>query len=179
MAVALPLAARRFLPGEEWLGLVGLIPLLGALVAMRFQRKQQFLAAARTVAVTAVVFTTAMFGWAVLRVDRHQQNQLLLTMIERAGGNPRIGAFGRLEPTWVFYGGRSIDELTLDPAVAAAATGPWKPKPRPLAPDFFGRAKTGSSSPRIAAGISCGRPCRPRLPSWPNARCSSVENACC
>ena len=29
MAVALPLAAHRFLPGEEWLGLVGLIPLLG------------------------------------------------------------------------------------------------------------------------------------------------------
>jgi 4-amino-4-deoxy-L-arabinose transferase-like glycosyltransferase len=138
MAVALPLAAHRFLPGEEWLGLVGLIPLLGALVAIRFERKQQFLAAAQTVAVTAVVFTATMFGWGVLRVDRHQQNQLLLTMVERAGGHPRIGAFGRLEPTWVFYGGRPIDELTLDPTAAAAATGPWKPKPRPLAPNFFG-----------------------------------------
>jgi hypothetical protein len=87
------------------------------------------------------VFTTAMFGWAVLRVDRHQQNQRLLTMIERAGGHPQIGAFGRLEPTWVFYGGRPIAELTLDPAAAAGATGPWKPKPRPLAPDFFGRGQ--------------------------------------
>ncbi len=138
MALAVPLAARRFLPGEEWLGLVGLIPLLGALVALTFQRKQQFLAAARTVAVTAAMFTTAMFGWAVLRVDRHQESRLLLTMIERAGGRPQIGAFGRLEPTWVFYGGRPIDELTLDPAVAAQPTGPWKPKPRPLAPEFFG-----------------------------------------
>ena len=30
------------------------------------------------------------------------------------------------------------NELTLDPAAAVRATGPWKPKPRPLASDFFG-----------------------------------------
>jgi len=138
LAVALPLAAHRFLPGEEWLGLIGLIPLLGALLALRFQRTQRYPAAARTFAITAVAFTTAIFGWAVFRVDRHQQNQVLLAAIDRAGGHPQVGAFGRLEPTWVFYGGRPIAELTLDPAVAAAPNGPWKPKSRPLAPDFFG-----------------------------------------
>ena len=141
LAVALPLAAHWLLPGEEWLGLVGLLPLLGALLALRFQRSERYLAAARTFAVTAVAFTTAMFGWAVLRVDRHQQNQRLLAEIDRAGGNPQVGAFGRLEPTWVFYGGRPIDELTLDPAVATAPTGPWKPKRRPLAADFFGAGR--------------------------------------
>jgi 4-amino-4-deoxy-L-arabinose transferase-like glycosyltransferase len=139
MAVAVPLAARRFLPGESSLGLVGLIPLLGAVVAGGFQWRRRFPQAAWTVAVTAAAFGTTMFGWAVLRVDRHQQNHLLLAMIDRAGGNSRVGAFGRLEPTWVFYGDRPIDELTLDPAQAARDHGPWGPKPRPLAADFFGQ----------------------------------------
>ena len=45
-----------------------------------------------------------------------------------------------MEPTWIFYGGRPIDELTLD-ADALRATGPWKPKPRPPAAEFFGQGQ--------------------------------------
>jgi hypothetical protein len=141
MLVSLPLAASRFLPGESWLGLLGLIPLVGASVAVSFQRSRRFPQAAWTMAVTAVAFTTALFGWAVARVDRHQQNQLLLAAIERAGGNPRIGAFGRLEPTWIFYGGRPVDELTLDGSESANRSGPWQPKPRPSAAAFFGQGQ--------------------------------------
>jgi 4-amino-4-deoxy-L-arabinose transferase-like glycosyltransferase len=141
MAVAVPLAASRFLPGESRLGLLGAIPLLGAVIAGGFQYRRRFPQAAATVAVTAAALSTAMFGWAVLRVDRHQRNHLLLAMIDDASGNPRVGAFGRLEPTWVFYGGRPIAELTLDPAEAARGNGPWGPKPRPLAADFFGQGQ--------------------------------------
>lgn len=138
MAVVVPLLANRFLPGESRLGLLGLIPLLGALAAGHFQYRRQFSRAGVVMAVTAVAFATTLFGWAVVRVDRHQKNHHLLAVIDRAGGDPRVGAFGRLEPTWVFYGGRPIDELTLDPAEAARDNGPWGPKPRPLAADFFG-----------------------------------------
>ena len=141
IAVALPLAASRFLPGEAWLGILGLIPLLGALVAVRFQRTQRFPQAAWSVAVTAVAFTTALFGWAVVRVDRHQQNQLLLAAIERSGGSPRVGAFGRLEPTWIFYGGRPVDELTLEQDDSANPPNAWKPKPRLAAAKFFGQGE--------------------------------------
>ena len=141
MAVVVPLLARRFLPGESLLGVLGLIPLLGALAAGALYYRQRFSAAAVVVAVTAAAFVTALFGWAVLRVDRHQENHQLLAVIDRAGGNPRVGAFGRLEPTWVFYGGRPIEELTLDPAEAARNRGPWGPKPRPLAADFFGTGR--------------------------------------
>lgn len=141
MAVVVPLLARRFLPGESLLGVLGLIPLLGALAAGALHYRQRFSAAAVVVAVTAAAFVTALFGWAVLRVDRHQENHQLLAVIDRAGGNPRVGAFGRLEPTWVFYGGRPIEELTLDPAEAARNRGPWGPKPRPLAADFFGTGR--------------------------------------
>jgi len=142
IAVVMPFAARKHLPGETWLGAIGLIPLAGAVVAFFLQRGQRFPQAAWAVAVTAVTFTTALFGWAAARVDRHQQNHLLLAAIERAGGNPRVGAFGRLEPTWIFYGGRPIDELTLDAGDGEeAGASPWKPKPRPLAAEFFGQGQ--------------------------------------
>ena len=138
MAVAVPLAARYVLPGESRLGLIGLIPLSGAVAAGWFQWRRRFAPAATTVAVTAAAFATAFFGWGVLRVDRHQQNHLLLAAIDRAGGDPRVGAFGCLEPTWIFYGGRPIAELTLDPIEAARDNGPWRPNPHLLAADFFG-----------------------------------------
>jgi len=142
IVVAIPLVSRQYLPGETWLAAIGLIPLAGAVLAFSFQRGQRFPQAAWTVAATAVAFTTALFGWTAARVDRHQQNHLLLAAIERAGGNPRVGAFGRLEPTWIFYGGRPIDELTLDAGDGEeAGTSPWKPKPRPLAAEFFGQGQ--------------------------------------
>jgi len=142
IVVAISLASHKYLPGETWLAAIGLIPLAGAVVAFFFQRGQRFPQAAWTVAATAVAFTTALFCWTAARVDRHQQNHLLLAAIERAGGNPRVGAFGRLEPTWIFYGGRPIDELTLDAGDGEeAGTSPWKPKPRPLAAEFFGQGQ--------------------------------------
>lgn len=139
MLAAIPFAARQLLPGETPLAGVGLIPLTGALVAFFFQRRQCFPQAACSVAVTAVAFTTALFGWAAMRVDRHQQNHVLWAAINRAGGTPRIGAFGRLEPTWIFYGGRPIEELRLDaPLPESSRAGTWKPKPCPPAAEFFG-----------------------------------------
>lgn len=140
--VAIPFAAWKFLPGETWLGAIGLIPLAGAAIAFFFQRRQRIPQAAWTVAATAVAFTTALFGWAAERVDRHQQNQVLLAAIDRAGGNPRVGALGRLEPSWIFYGGRPIDELTLDsPGTEQPSAGPWRPKPRLPAAEFFSQGQ--------------------------------------
>jgi len=90
-------------------------------------------------AATAIVFTTLLFGFVAVRVDRHQQNHQLLATVAGSSDNPRVGAFGRLEPTWIFYGGRPIDELTLDsPDSPRGARSPWKPKPRPLAAEYYG-----------------------------------------
>lgn len=140
ITVAIPLASSRFLPGESVLGLLG-VGLLAGAVAAGWQWRRRPDLAARAIGMTAVGFAVAVFGWAVPRVDRHQQNHALLAAIDRAGGHPRVGAFGRLEPTWVYYGGRPIDELTLDPAEAARDPGRWGPKRRPLAGEFFGQGK--------------------------------------
>jgi hypothetical protein len=115
---------------------------VGAAIAFLRQRGQRVPQAAWTVAATAVAFTTAVFSWAAVRVDRHQQNQVLLAAINRAVGSPRVGAYGRLEPTWIFYGGRPIDELTLDASgTESSQTGTWKPRPRLPAAEFFSQGR--------------------------------------
>ena len=143
--IALPFVAERYLPGEGWLATVGLVPLVGAGIGLLLMETGRIRAASTAFAAMAVVFTTALFGFAVLCVDRHQQNQVLLAAIERYGQNPRVGALGRLEPSWVFYGGRPIVELSLDPSERTNdSAGPgtrarsWKRKPRPSASEFFG-----------------------------------------
>jgi 4-amino-4-deoxy-L-arabinose transferase-like glycosyltransferase len=112
MIVVIPIACREFLPTENWLGVLGAIPLLGGSCALVLAWKTHRRAAATVVAVTSLAFVTSVFGLALPRVDRYQENHVLLDAIERSGGESRVGAFGVLEPTWVFYGRRPITELS-------------------------------------------------------------------
>lgn len=112
LLVGLPLAAAKYLPGEEWLAVIGLIPLLGALAALaclRFQRRQP---AALAVGVSAVVFVVATFAGSLVRVDRHQENDRLFETITENSQDPSIASFGCLESTWVFYTKRPIIEIS-------------------------------------------------------------------
>lgn len=138
MIIALPLVASRYFPGEGWLGMAGLIPLIGAVLGLVFFETDRVRSAGIAFGVMSVALTTFLFGFAINRVDRHQQNDVLLAAIEQNSPNPHVGAFGCLEPTWVYYGGRPIDELTLSASNRTSTDrGEWKPKPRPSAADFF------------------------------------------
>ncbi len=107
IAAALPPAASRFLPGEESLGLLGLILACGGIAAMAALRKQRPWAAVTAFAVSAILFVVTAFGVAAERVSRHQQFARLADVIR---GNPdaSLAAFNCLEPSWVFYTGRKV-----------------------------------------------------------------------
>ncbi len=111
LAIAVPLAVREVAPGEELLGLLGLAPLVAALLCLFLMENGRVAAAARVFALAAVIFTTAFFGYGAVRADRHQHRDLLLKAIALQSDDPRIGSFGCLEPSWVFYAERPIREL--------------------------------------------------------------------
>lgn len=139
MMIGLPVASQRYLPGDAWLGAIGVIPLAGAILGFVFMSKAQIRTAAISFASLAIVFTTLLCGFVAVRVDRHQQNHVLLSAIDECSDTPRVGAFGRLEPTWIFYGGRPIDELVLQtPESPTSHQSQWSPKPQLNAADFFG-----------------------------------------
>ena len=104
MLVALPIVARIFLPGEWMLGLVGLVLIAGGALGFYFFRRNRPFHTIATCAATAVVFLTAIFGFAALRVDRYQNAPAVTAEIHRASpGRPQLAAYRFFRESLVFY----------------------------------------------------------------------------
>ena len=123
MLAALPIAAHHFLPGEEWLAAVGSIPLVGAVVGLWLSRRGQVQVAQYAMATTAVCLTTVFFAWAAVRVDQRRREPGLLAMLAQADPASQLGAFGVLEPSWVFYTRRPVVELVKQDLASPPAVG--------------------------------------------------------
>jgi 4-amino-4-deoxy-L-arabinose transferase-like glycosyltransferase len=108
LLVALPLLASTSLPGEEWLGVLGVLPLLSAIVCIWLYRQGRTAVATSVFAVFSVLFATVVLGGVAMKVDRHQQVHVLLEAIDSRSDRPQVAAYGAFEPSWVFYGGRPI-----------------------------------------------------------------------
>ncbi len=122
LGAGIPLAARKFLPHESaaiWLGLVGAIPLVGATVAATCQRIQQPTWSIRVFAISAIALSVALFAIVAPRVSRHQE---CVRMLDNLPTHPeaRLASFATLEPSWVYYAHRTIQEFGVDTATAAA-----------------------------------------------------------
>jgi 4-amino-4-deoxy-L-arabinose transferase-like glycosyltransferase len=123
IAIAVPWAAKQHLPGDEWLGMIGLTPLVGGLACIGLAFICNYRTAAALFGASAVAFTTLLFAVGADRADRHQANHLLFQAIYRQSAHPRIASYQILEPSWVFYGGRPIREIPAPPVQIDAH--PW------------------------------------------------------
>ena len=74
--------ASIYLPGEEMLGLVGVILVLGGGWCWWKTAQGQHRSAAVGLVLTSVVFLTAVFGFAALRVDRYQNARPMIAAIQ-------------------------------------------------------------------------------------------------
>lgn len=108
LLIALPIAARIFLPGEEVLGGLGLIWLVGGAVATLALRRGQRIGYAGALATTAFVFAISAFGVAAVRVSCHQQIDRLTASLNTVSPAPIVASYDCLEPSWVYYLGRPV-----------------------------------------------------------------------
>jgi 4-amino-4-deoxy-L-arabinose transferase-like glycosyltransferase len=113
VAVAIPIVAKNVTPGEEWLGLIGLVPLMGGVLCMGMVSVRNYFAAAGAFSLTAIALATLVFSLGADRVDRHQTNHLLWQAIYARSANPQVASYRILEPSWVYYGGRTIHEISV------------------------------------------------------------------
>jgi len=111
IGLGVPLAARRFLPGEEWLGLIGLTPLAGGVACLGLAAARNFRAAAGVFGAAAVTFAVLVFAVGADRASRHQQAPQLLAALAARSPEAELASYGLLEPSWVFYSGRPVREL--------------------------------------------------------------------
>ena len=121
ICIALPIVAHRYLPGEEWLGVLGLIPLVGAAVSLYFSERDDARKAALSFAAMAVLLSTGILGWMTGQIDRHQQSDRILSAIRQLPQPSEIASYGCLEPSWVFYARQPITELQQEPRDFLAA----------------------------------------------------------
>lgn len=108
IAVALPVAAHQYLPGEMWLGLVAIVPLAAAVSGYVFTQRRQPAWAAGCIAACAALLLTTAFGYIGVRVSRHQPIQKVLACIEDSSDHAKLASFLAREPSWIFYSGQSI-----------------------------------------------------------------------
>jgi hypothetical protein len=106
-----PLAAKRYLPGEEWLGLIGLTPLAGGVACLGLAAARNYRAAAGVFGAAAVTFVVLVFAIGGDRASRHQQAPQLMAALAARSPAAELASYGLLEPSWVFYSGRPVREL--------------------------------------------------------------------
>jgi 4-amino-4-deoxy-L-arabinose transferase-like glycosyltransferase len=145
VTIALPIASHLLLPGEEWLGAMGLVLIVSGAVCWHLVRRAQYQRMAGTFAVGAVAFTALLMAVLTQRVDRHQQNHELLAAIHARTRAPQVGYYGSLEPSWVFYGTAPLTNLanigernTPTPEVSQVGhTTRWQPRTRVPIDEFL------------------------------------------
>ncbi|MFV1966486.1 MAG: ArnT family glycosyltransferase [Pirellulaceae bacterium] len=143
LAAISPFFIREALPGEEGLAALGLIPLTGGVVCLIWLEHNRPRFAAVTFAGSAAAFVLALFAVGAARVDHHQRNHVLLQTIDAQGDHVSVAAFGCLEPTWVFYGGRPINELTTRTGAWVERQGSWVRKPETTVQKFLESSPDG------------------------------------
>lgn len=124
LLVGLPLAARRFVPGGEWLGGLGVVPLAAAFVGWRLSAAGRMQEAVAVVAVGAALLTTLLATAGAEAFGRTAAPRTLFA----DGGTitmPPAGAlagFPSPPPSLVFYGGGLVPRLDDTASVAAHLT---------------------------------------------------------
>ncbi len=116
--VATPIVASFLLPGEWKIGIAGLVPLAGNLLAWRFAAQGRRVLAVKTFAGSAVAFAALLFGVVSLQVDRHQISREFVNVVRQFNSeSAQIAAFDYFQPSLVFYARQPVPDLATFEAV--------------------------------------------------------------
>jgi 4-amino-4-deoxy-L-arabinose transferase-like glycosyltransferase len=108
IAIGLPVAAHVFTPGDEWLGVLGLLPMIAAATCYFLHTRKLPHLAAGTMAAFAAIFMTTAMGFVAAQASRHQRIDLLLQKTYESTASPKLATHGAHEPSWVFYWGHTL-----------------------------------------------------------------------
>ena len=144
IGIGLPIAATFFIPGAEWLGFVGLIPIAGGAIALWNHERKEHARAWTTFAVSNVTLCLIVFSVVADRVSRAQEVDKLVAVAQRLDPNCELASYGGQEPTKVFYSRQTVwvlkttDPQTKDIVPTSSPTGkPLRAKPTVDAESFL------------------------------------------
>ncbi len=125
IGIGVPALASRIAPGAAWLGLVGVVPVVGAAIAWRCQALRSRLAASGALAATACATVALLMAAGPELLGRAGGTRHLLTRLPatESAAMP-IATYRGTPPSTAFYGGlltpdATVPELRLPAEVAA------------------------------------------------------------
>ena len=112
IAVVTPIAARLLVEPDPTLGLVGLVPAIGAVVGMCFIWRGDAKRAVAALGLTSAIFVLWLFGLTVPRADRFQNSEAFVDTIDQLSDGPAsVASFRYFRPSMVFYGRQPVTKL--------------------------------------------------------------------
>ncbi|NBT13372.1 MAG: glycosyltransferase family 39 protein [Planctomycetia bacterium] len=110
IAVGLPIGAAIASPGDEWLGVLGLVPIAGAVVAWRHDAAGRPHRAIAALAIVSCLLVTLLAAVAADRFSRAQGVRESVAELAATGPGP-WACFWNVPPSIVFYAGTTVAKL--------------------------------------------------------------------
>ena len=109
ISVGVPLAASVYAPGEEPLGLIGLVLVFGGGLCLYFLERDRPRPVMVCYAVTSVALLVAVFGLGALRIDRHQFAKPLVDEVRaHCSGRPQMAGYRFIQESVVYYAAQPV-----------------------------------------------------------------------
>ncbi len=114
LLIGLPIAAHLLLDGQWYLGLIGLIPLVGGAIGWVATSRGQIAMACGTLAAAGVAMWVTMFGVFAPVVDQYQDGPAFAERIaaDVASGRPAVRSFHHFRPSYVYYTDTVVQKIT-------------------------------------------------------------------
>ena len=104
VAIAIPVAATQFIPDIEWLGVIGVVLVIGAVASSILWRKQLAQRSVQVMLTTSALFVALLMGWGAYKVGKRQKIESLMTAMRSRSSRPTLRTLGTMRSSWVFYG---------------------------------------------------------------------------
>jgi hypothetical protein len=112
LGIGLPMVAARYFPGDEWIGAIGVVPLMGGLAAVVLHHRRRSMPAICAVSAAAVILSAVAFGGVTARVSRHQNSASLISIAQQLGaGQLRLATFSHPESSVIYYSDRRVERF--------------------------------------------------------------------
>jgi 4-amino-4-deoxy-L-arabinose transferase-like glycosyltransferase len=118
--IGIPMAAEKVLPGEAWLGVLGVIPLAAGIISAIAWYGERESWPAPLVATAGGLVVVGILALGASRADLQRfDQQMVVNWAKTSSKETPLAAYKVLEPSWVYYSHQSIPELLGEPAAAA------------------------------------------------------------
>ncbi|MCA9079475.1 MAG: glycosyltransferase family 39 protein [Planctomycetaceae bacterium] len=108
--IVVPIISQQLVPGEQLLGLIGLLLVVAGIAALMFVQQGRISRGLQVTGAMAVCFILSVFSLAAVRIDQHRELSALMAIANVEASDSELCTFAVLEPSWVFYAGHPIPE---------------------------------------------------------------------